>query len=69
MMIWCTDFVSGFGVMNNTNKGWGVRAGDFITTPSTKAIETVDWDVVIESVEYYGQRFKVYLAEVVYTSA
>ena len=33
-----------------------------------KAIETGDWDGATETVEYNGQRFKVYLIGVVYTS-
>ena len=33
-----------------------------------KAIETVDWDTVTETVGFAGKTFKVYLVAVVYTS-
>jgi hypothetical protein len=33
-----------------------------------KAIETVDWETVTETVEHDGRRYRVYLVAVVYTS-
>ena len=50
--------------------GYGQRQDDDLLHSYTlgKAIETVDWDAVTETVEYNGQKFKVYLIGVVYTS-
>ncbi len=50
--------------------GYGQRQDDSLLRSCTlgKAIETVDWDSVNETVEFNGQTLKVYLIAVVYTS-
>jgi hypothetical protein len=50
--------------------GYGQKQEDDILRSYTlgKAIETVDWDLVNETVVYNGQRVKVYLIAVAYTS-
>lgn len=50
--------------------GYGQKQDDDILWSYTlgKAIENVDWDLVTETVNYNGQRVKVYLIGCVYTS-
>lgn len=50
--------------------GYGQKQADDLLHSYTvgKAIETVDWDSVTETVEYGGAQHKVYLIAVVYTS-
>jgi hypothetical protein len=50
--------------------GYGQRQDDDLVHSYTvgKAIETVDWKAVAESVEYQGRQVKIYLIAVVYTS-
>jgi hypothetical protein len=50
--------------------GYGQRQDDDLLHSYTvgKAIETVDWDMVIETIEFNGSLYKIYLIAVVYTS-
>ncbi len=50
--------------------GYGQLQSDDVLHSYTlgKAIETVDWDAVTETVEHNGKTYKVYLIAVVYTS-
>jgi hypothetical protein len=50
--------------------GYGQKQNDDLLHSYTlgKAIETVDWDQVTETVEFNGMTYKVYLLAVVYTS-
>ncbi len=50
--------------------GYGQKQDDDLLHSYTlgKAIETVDWDLVTETVEFEGRPIKVYLIAVVYTS-
>lgn len=50
--------------------GYGQKQDDDFLHSYTlgKAIETIDWDSVVETVEYAGRMYKVYLLAVVYTS-
>jgi hypothetical protein len=64
------DIEAGDYITTSSIPGYGQKQDDDILRNYTlgKAIETVDWDEVTETVEYNGQRFKVYLIGVVYTS-
>jgi hypothetical protein len=50
--------------------GYGQRQNDDLLHSYTlgKAIETVDWDVVTDTIQYNGQTLKLYLIAVIYTS-
>ena len=50
--------------------GYGRRQGDDLLHSYTvgKAIETVNWGEVTETIEHHGELYKVYLLAVVYTS-
>lgn len=50
--------------------GYGQKQDDDLLHSYTlgKAIESVDWDSVVSTIEFDGQMFKVYLIAVVYTS-
>jgi hypothetical protein len=50
--------------------GYGQKQGDDILRNYTlgKAIETIEWDSVAETVEFNGELYKIYLLAVVYTS-
>ena len=64
------DIAVGDYIITSSIPGYGQRQDDDLLRSSTlgKAIETVDWDSVTETVEYEGLIFKVYLIGVVYTS-
>jgi hypothetical protein len=72
--VWVTNLngniEAGDYITTSNIPGYGQRQDDDILRSYTlgKAIETVDWDLVTETVEYNGQRVKVYLLGVVYTS-
>jgi hypothetical protein len=57
-------------ISTSTIPGYGqIQADDLLHSYTLgKAIETVDWDTVSETVEYNGQVYKRYLIAVVYTS-
>jgi hypothetical protein len=50
--------------------GYGQLQGDDLLHSYTlgKAIENVDWGAAVETIEFNGQTYKVYLIAVVYTS-
>ncbi len=57
-------------ISTSTIPGYGqIQADDLLHSYTLgKAIETIDWDTVSETVEYNGQSYKRYLIAVVYTS-
>jgi hypothetical protein len=61
----CGDYITTSAI-----QGYGQKQDDDILRNYTlgKAIETVDWDEVTETVEFEGRLYKVYLIGVVYTS-
>ena len=50
--------------------GYGQKQDDDVLHSYTlgKAIETVDWDTVTETISFNAKTYKVYLIAVVYTS-
>ena len=72
--VWVTDtngaLEAGDYITTSAIPGYGQKQDDDLLHSYTlgKAIETVDWDRVTESVEYNGNTYKVYLIAVVYTS-
>jgi hypothetical protein len=72
--VWVSDITgdieAGDYITTSTLPGYGQRQGDDILHNYTlgKAIETVDWDSVTETVDLSGETYKVYLLAVVYTS-
>lgn len=72
--VWVTnlngDIEAGDNITTSTLPGYGQRQDDCQLNNYTlgKATETVDWDIVTETVEYNGQEYKVYLLAVVYPS-
>jgi hypothetical protein len=55
-----TSTVSGYGQMQDDDLLHSYTLG--------KAIETVDWDSVTETIDHNGISYKIYLLAVVYTS-
>jgi hypothetical protein len=72
--VWVTDgngaIEAGDYITTSAIPGYGQRQDDDLVHSYTlgKAIETVDWDQVIETVKINGKTYKVYLIAVVYTS-
>ena len=72
--VWATDangpIVAGDYLTSSEIPGHAERQGDDLMHAYTlgKAIETVDWETVTETVEHEGRRYRVYLVAVVYTS-
>jgi hypothetical protein len=72
--VWVTDangpIAAGDYLTSSDIPGYAERQGDDLLHAYTlgKAIETVDWETVIETVEHEGRRYRVYLVAVVYTS-
>jgi hypothetical protein len=72
--VWVTningDIEAGDYVTTSEIPGIGHRQDDDLLHSYTlgKAIETVDWDAVTETVEHQGKTFEIYLLAVVYTS-
>lgn len=72
--VWVTnrngDIEAGDYITTSAIPGYGQRQDDDLLHSYTlgKAIETVDWDSVAETVEFNGHKYKVYLIAVVYTS-
>ena len=72
--VWVTNItgriVAGDYITSSAIPGYGQKQDDDLLHSYTlgKAIETVDWDVVEETLEYDGKTYKVYLIAVVYTS-
>ena len=64
------EIEAGDYITTSTVPGYGQRQDDDLLHSYTlaKAIETVDWDSVTQTVEFKGQSVKVYLIAVVYTS-
>lgn len=64
------DIEAGDYVTTSAIPGYGQKQNDDVLHSYTlgKAIETVDWDSVTETVEFRGRFFKVYAIAVVYTS-
>jgi len=64
------DIEAGDYITSSDIPGYGQRQDDDLVHSYTvgKAIETVDWDAVTETVEYQGRQVKIYLIAVVYTS-
>jgi len=64
------DIEAGDYITTSPIPGYGQKQDDDILHSYTlgKAIETVDWESVTETVEYEGKEVKVYLIAVVYTS-
>ena len=64
------DIKAGDYITTSTIPGYGQLQGDDLLRSFTlgKAIETVDWDSVSETIMFNGQAVKVYLIAVVYTS-
>jgi hypothetical protein len=72
--VWATDangpIVAGDYLTSSGIPGYAERQGDDLLHAYTlgKAIETVDWESVTETVEHQGTLYRVYLVAVVYTS-
>lgn len=72
--VWVTNINgninAGDYITTSSVSGYGQRQGDDLLHSYTlgKAIEDVDWDAVTETIDVNGQRVKVYLIAVVYTS-
>jgi hypothetical protein len=72
--VWVTningDIEAGDFITASEIPGYGQAQGDDLLHNYTlgKAMETVDWDSVTETVIFNGQEYKVYLLAVVYTS-
>jgi hypothetical protein len=72
--VWVTNISGGIKageyITSSAIPGYGQRQDDDILHSYTlaKAMETVDWDTVTETVIYNGQEYKIYLLAVVYTS-
>ena len=72
--VWVTningDIEAGDAITSSDIPGYGQRQDDDLLHLYTlgKAMETVDWDSVTETVTFDGQEYKVYLLAVVYTS-
>jgi hypothetical protein len=72
--VWVTDvngtIETGDYITTSSIAGYGQRQDDDLLHSYTlgKAIETVDWDAVSETVEFKGKDYNVYLIAVVYTS-
>jgi hypothetical protein len=64
------DIEAGDYITTSSIPGYGQKQADDLLHSYTlgKAIESVEWDMVVETVEYNGQLHKVYLIAVVYTS-
>jgi hypothetical protein len=64
------DIEAGDYITSSDIPGCGQRQDDDLVHSYTvgKAIETVDWDAVTETVEYQARQVKAYLIAVVYTS-
>jgi hypothetical protein len=64
------DIQAGDYITTSSVPGYGQRQDDDLLHSYTlgKAIETVDWDLVGETLEIDGKTFKIYLVAVVYTS-
>jgi hypothetical protein len=72
--VWVSDSNGGIQagdyITTSVIPGYGQKQDDDLLHSYTlgKAIETVDWDSVKETVEYGGKTYKVHLIAVVYTS-
>jgi hypothetical protein len=72
--VWVTningDIEAGDAITSSDLPGYGQRQDDDLLHIYTlgKAMETVDWATVTDTVTFEGQEFKVYLLAVVYTS-
>jgi hypothetical protein len=72
--VWVTNINGGIeagdAITSSEIPGYGQRQDDDLLHIYTlgKAMETVDWDTVTETVTFNGQEYKVYLLAVVYTS-
>ncbi|MBI5099411.1 MAG: hypothetical protein HZB30_09270 [Nitrospirae bacterium] len=72
--VWVTNINgninAGDYITTSSVPGYGQKQGDDLLHSYTlgKAIEDVDWDAVTETIDVNGQRVKVYLIAVVYTS-
>jgi hypothetical protein len=64
------DIEAGDYITTSSIPGYGQKQDDDLLHSYTlgKAIETVDWDSVTETVDSNGETYKVYLIAVVYTS-
>jgi hypothetical protein len=64
------DIQAGDYITTSAIPGYGQRQDDDLLHSYTlgKATETVDWSSVVETVEYNGQTYRVYLIAVTYTS-
>jgi hypothetical protein len=72
--VWVTDVngpvEAGDYITSSDVPGYGQRQDDDLAHSYTvgKAIETVDWDSVTQTVEFEGRQVKIFLVAVVYTS-
>jgi hypothetical protein len=72
--VWVTningDIQVGDYITTSAISGYGQTQNDHFLRGCTlaKAMETVDWDSVTETVTFNGQEYRVYLLAVVYTS-
>jgi len=72
--VWVTnmngDIEVGDYITTSSVPGYGQRQEDDVLHSYTlgKAIEDVDWDYVAETIDFMGQKLKIYLVAVVYTS-
>jgi hypothetical protein len=64
------DLEAGDFVTTSTIPGYGQKQDDDILHSYTlgKTIESVEWDMVTETVEWNGETYKIYLIGMVYTS-
>ena len=64
------DIEAGDYITTSAIPGYGAKQEDDMlhSYTSGKATETVNWDLVTDTITFNGQTYKVYLIAVVYTS-